>query len=99
MENIVLSITIGQRDNSETIANFFKDKGVALSLGTFGKGTASKETLDMLGIGSSEKCVIFSVMTMNRSIEVLKDLETSMSLKNVGAGISFTVPISSIDSI
>ena len=99
MENVVLNITIGQRTNSEAFLNFFKDNDINLSLGTYGRGTASKETLDMLGIGSAEKCVIFSVMTMQKSISVLKELEKKMSLKNIGMGISFTVPLSSIDSM
>ena len=53
----------------------------------------------MLGIGSSEKCVIFSLMTMDDGSNILKKIEKEMSLKTIGVGLSFTVPISSIDSM
>ncbi len=99
MENIVLNITIGQRSRSEAFLNFYKEQGLNLSLGTFGRGTASKETLDILGIGSSEKCIIFSFMTMDKSSLILDEIERRMSLRTVGVGLSFTIPISSIDSM
>jgi nitrogen regulatory protein PII len=98
MENIVLNITIGERDKSEAFLNFYRDSKVELSLGTFGKGTARRETLDVLGLGSSDKCVIFSLMTEAKSKVLLKEIETKMSLRTIGMGISFTVPLSSIDS-
>ena len=99
MENVVLNVTIGERNKSEAFLDFYKKQNVALSLGTYGRGTASKETLDMLGIGSSEKCVIFSFMTLDQSHGILKTIEKEMSLKTVGVGLSFTIPISSIDSV
>lgn len=99
MENIVLNITIGERTKSEAYLNFFKEQNVMLSLATFGKGTASKETLAALGLGSSEKCVIFSFMTMEKSHDLLIEIEKKMQLKVIGAGLSFTVPISSIDGL
>ena len=98
MENIVLNITIGERDKSEKFLRFFKEKGIALSLGTYGKGTARKETLEYLGLGTSEKCVIFSFMTLDKSKVILREIEQNMQLRTIGVGLSFTVPISSIDS-
>ena len=99
MENIVLAITIGERNKSEKYLKFFKENGVRYSLGTYGKGTATKENLEMLGIGSAEKFVIFSFMTMDKSKEVLKEMERRAHMKSIGVGISFTVPLEAIDSI
>ncbi len=99
MENIVLNITIGERSKSEAYLNFFKEQDINLSLATFGRGTASKEVLEMLGIGSSDKCVIFSFMTMRKSHELLIEIEKRMQLKKVGAGLSLSVPLSSIDGM
>ena len=99
MENIVLNITIGERSKSEAFLKFYKENHIDLSLGTFGKGTARKEMLDTLGLGSSDKCVIFSFMTEDRSKEILKEIEKNMQLRKIGVGLSFTIPISSIDSL
>ncbi len=99
MDNIVLNITIGERSKSEAFLSFYKEQGIELSLGTYGQGTASKETLDALGLGSKDKCVIFSFMTMDKSKRVLVELETRMQLRRIGVGLSFSIPISSIDSL
>lgn len=97
MENTVLLITIAERKQSEKYLAYFKDKNISLSLGMYGRGTASKEMLEYLGLGSSEKCVIFSFMTMEKSKSILKDLEKKMNMRRVGVGLSFTIPISAID--
>ena len=99
MDNIVLNITIGERNKTETFLEFYKNYDIDFSLGTYGRGTASKEKLDMLGLGSIDKCVIFSFMTMDKSKVFLKDIEKIMHLKTIGMGLSFTIPISSIDSL
>ncbi|MBR6253734.1 MAG: P-II family nitrogen regulator [Clostridia bacterium] len=99
MENAVVAITIGERNKSEKYVDFFRQNGITLSLGMYGQGTATKETLELLGIGNSEKFVIFSFMTLDQSKEVLKKLEIIMQMKKIGVGISFTVPMESIDGM
>ena len=99
MENAVVAITIGERNKSEKYIEFFRQNDVNLSLGMYGYGTASKETLELLGIGNIDKFVIFSFMTMDKSKIVLKELEKIMQMKKIGVGISFTVPMESIDSM
>ena len=99
MENTVVAITIGERSKSEKYINFFRENGITLSLGMYGYGTATKETLELLGIGNSEKFVIFSFMTMEQSKIVLKKLETIMQMKKIGVGISFSIPMESVDGI
>ena len=98
MENIVLIITIAEKSKSEKFISYFLENNVNLTLGRYGKGTASEEMLDYLGIGEKEKCVLFSFDTMERSKELLKGMERKMQMKKMGVGISFTVPISSVGS-
>ena len=99
MENIVLNITIGERTKSEKFLDFYKEFGVTTALGTYGQGTASKETLNTLGIGSSDKCVLFSFMTFDQSKIFIKEIENKMSLRMIGAGLSVSIPISGIDGM
>ncbi|MBR3281163.1 MAG: P-II family nitrogen regulator [Clostridia bacterium] len=99
MENVVLNITIGERNKTENFLEFYKKQGIDFSLGTYGTGTASKEKLDLLGLDSVDKCILFSLMTMDKSKSFLHEIENSMQLKTIGAGLSFTVPLSSIDSL
>lgn len=96
MENVVLMVTISEKNKSENYISYFAEKQINFTLGRYGRGTASKEMLDYLGIGSKEKCIMFSFLTMTKSKEILKEMEKKMQLKKVGVGLSFTVPISSI---
>lgn len=95
----MLIITIAEKSKSEKFISYFAENNVNLTLGRYGKGTASEEMLDYLGIGESEKCVLFSFSTLEKSKELLRGLETKMQMKKSGVGISFTVPISSVGSL
>lgn len=96
MENIVLMITIVERNKSEEYISYFAENKINLTLGRYGRGTASKDMLDYLGIGSKEKCILFSFLTMEKSKLLLKEMEKKMQMRKIGAGISFTIPISSV---
>lgn len=98
MENVVLMITIAEKNKSEAFISYFTENNINLTLGRYGRGTANKEMLDYLGIGSSEKCVLFSFISFNKSKVILKDIEKKMQLNRIGNGISFIVPISSVSS-
>ena len=99
MENIVLNITIGERIKSEKFLDFYKEFRITTALGTYGQGTATKETLNTLGIGSADKCVLFSFMTFDQSAIFIKEIENRMSLRSIGAGLSVSCPISGIDGM
>lgn len=98
MENIVLIVTIAEKNKSEKFISYFLEKKINLTLGRYGRGTASKEMLEYLGIGDKEKCILFSFDTMERSKQILKEMETKMQMKKTGVGLSFTVPLCSIGS-
>ena len=99
MENIVLIITITEKSKSEKFISYFLENNVNLTLGRYGRGTATEDMLDYLGIGESEKCVLFSFATLEKSKDLLRGLETKMQMKKNGIGLSFTVPISSVGSL
>jgi nitrogen regulatory protein PII len=62
-----------------------------------GFGTASSEILDMLGIGSSEKAVIICLEEKSRVPALLKEVGDKLRLRDRGAGVAFTVPLSSVN--
>lgn len=98
MENIVLMITIAQRGKSEEYISYFLENQVNLTLGRYGRGTASREMLDYLGVGDKEKCILFSFLTLEKSRGLLKEMEKKMQMRKMGVGISFIIPISSVSS-
>jgi hypothetical protein len=62
-----------------------------------GRGTASSEILDMLGIGSSEKAVVLCLEQDIMVPMLIREANKKLGLRNPGAGIAFTVPLSGIN--
>ena len=57
-------------------------------------GTASTETLNLLGITNSEKSVIMSVIKAERATAALKALDDKFRTIKNGKGIAYTIPMS-----
>ena len=96
MENIVLMVTVAERSKSERYISYFSENKINLTLGRYGRGTASREMLDYLGIGDKEKCILFSFLPLQKARIVLKEMEKKMQMRRMGVGLSFIVPISSV---
>jgi len=91
-------ITIAEKTKSENYISYFAENNINFTLGRYGRGTAKQEMLDYLGIGSKEKCILFSFLTMEKSKALMKEMEKKMQMKRIGVGLSFTIPLSSVGS-
>lgn len=92
-----LLITILDRTKAVQGLSFFKKRAVALTLSTWGRGTASTEIMDILGIGEKSKVVIFSLAPRRWLPALITRISDEMQLRNAGRGILFTVPIASLN--
>jgi hypothetical protein len=63
-----------------------------------GRGTASSEILDVLGIGSSEKAVVLCLEQEVLVPVLFKEVRKKIGYHSAGAGIAFTVPLSGINA-
>lgn len=88
----VLMLTIVDRGQGDGIAEIFASHCVYYNLLTLGFGTASKKILSLFGFGETEKDVIFSYLSHDRSQQLLKALEVVFGRKGT-QGVSFTVPM------
>jgi hypothetical protein len=82
---------------SKAITEILEESHVRFHFICKGRGTASSEILDLLGIGSSEKAVVFCLEQDIMTAVLLKRISKSLGLNNPGAGIAFTVPLSGIN--
>ncbi|MBE6032142.1 MAG: P-II family nitrogen regulator [Clostridiales bacterium] len=96
MKEINFVITITDRKQAEGFISIFKEHNLPVILGTFGKGTASREVLDYLGLEASEKAVLFNLATRDRAHELIRDVRRHMRIDLPGNGIMLAVPVSSI---
>lgn len=94
-----LLISIVNQKDDLRLKEILEECSVTLSFSFAGTGTARSAVLDYLGIGETEKSVVFSLFPESDEETVMRELQNRMALYLVGRGISFTVPLSGISEI
>ena len=96
VSKLKLLITVVDRRKGEFYADLIQSFDVNMQMMCFGHGTAKAEMLQLLGLGGTEKTVIFSVIREDRVNDALTELSEKFSTIKNGKGIAFTVPMSSV---
>jgi hypothetical protein len=89
-----LLIVICDRGQGGKAAEALRGRKTSFDLLTLGKGTANSKILNYLGLGQTEKTILFSVMSCVDARDALSQLQWTLDLKQPGHGIAFTVPLS-----
>jgi hypothetical protein len=89
-----LLMAICDRGKGGEAAKALQGRKTSFNLMTLGKGTANSKILNYLGLGQTEKTVLFSVMSCIDARDALSQLEWALDLKRPGHGIAFLVPLS-----
>ena len=63
-----------------------------------GRGTAVSDTIDLLGIGSSEKAIIFCLEQKEKINSLMGEIRKKIGVNRSGAGIAFTIPLSAVNN-
>ena len=87
-------ITITDRSRSGEFAAWFQQQGATLVLTALGRGTATMEILDYLGLEASEKAVLLCMLP-SRSV-LLRKAARELWLDVPGRGVMMAVPVFSI---
>ena len=88
-----LLVTVVNREKAEFYMDVLQDFEVNFQTSMAARGTASKETLRLLGIGESDKTVIFSVIREDMCEKALSELEEKFKTIKNGKGIAYTIPM------
>jgi len=99
LNRVKLLVSIVNHDDDNRLNEILDEYSVSLSIGFAGTGTARVAVLDYLGIGETEKTVLFSLIPECDEEAILREIRAKMSLYLAGRGISFTVPLSGISRI
>jgi len=92
-----LIIFIIDWNRANVVSEVFLEEKVRLYFLTKGKGTASSEILDLLGIGAGDKAVMFCLEQQVLVQVLMKEVRKKLRRGGPGAGIAFTVPLSAIN--
>lgn len=93
-QKLKLLFTVVDRKKAEFYADFIQSFEVNMQLTLAARGTASVETLSMLGLTDSDKSVIISVIKEDKASSALRALEEKFRTIKNGKGIAYTVPMS-----
>ena len=88
-----LLVTVVNRDKSEFYMDFIQSFEVNFQTAMAAHGTASQETLRLLGLGASDKTVIFSIIREDMCDKALSALEQKFKTIKNGKGIAYTIPM------
>ena len=93
---IRLMVIILDRGKGARAAELFASYGLPLHYGTPGRGTANSELLDYLGLGETEKDVVFSLVPGCTIPGLLQAAGEKLQLATPVKGILFTFPLSAV---
>lgn len=96
LAQLKLMVTITDRPKGELAARVCGELGLHFHLGVFGRGTASSEMLDFLGLGETDRILLLSLVPEPLVAAVKADLVRALHLRHPGKGILFTLPLSGI---
>ena len=95
-KKLKLLITVVNRSKTEFFMDLLTAYEVNLQTAVLAQGTATNETLHLLGLDDSDKSVIFSIIREDKAEEALHAIEDKFNTLKRGKGIAFTVPMSSV---
>jgi len=95
--HLKLIVTIVDRDKASALMRLYKTMKVHWHYVISGQGTATSETMLMLGLGSSDKSIVLCIEPAYRIDDFLKLITKELQLEKKGKGIAFTLPISGVN--
>ncbi|GHS93155.1 nitrogen regulatory protein P-II [Synergistales bacterium] len=91
--SLALLIAICDRGKGAKIAELYANHDAKINFLSLGKGTANSKILNYLGLGQTEKSIMFSVMPTREAMSVLSQLDWTLDIGKPGHGIAFIVPL------
>ena len=96
LKKLKLLITVVNRKKTEFYLDYLTGFEVNFQTAVAGQGTATSDTMYLLGLADSDKSVIFSILREDRAEEAMQGLEEKFHTLRGGKGIAFTVPLTGV---
>lgn len=95
IKKLKLLFTVVDRPKAEYYLDVLSDLEVNCQIATGGKGTATSDVVDLLGL-NPHKAVLIGVVREDLTDNIMKVLEEKFRTVRNGKGIAFAVPLSSV---
>ncbi len=94
-----LLVLIATPKLADKAADLFLQSSVPLQYRINAEGTAPSDIMDMLGLGSIDKCVLASTVEKPIGEKMLGKLHSQLRLDTVNSGIAFTMPLTGASNL
>ena len=98
-QKIKCLVIIVNRDKGEQVAELCRSYQLYFTYGILALGTAGSDLLDYLGIGETDKELLFCCLPAQLEHEVMHRIAKETQIRKMGHGIMFTMPLSGISSL
>ncbi|GBR75757.1 hypothetical protein NO2_0399 [Candidatus Termititenax persephonae] len=92
-------VVIMNWDRVHLISKLLREKEVLFHFISKGRGTATSNILDILGVGAEDKGVVICLEPAAHALELLQAIREELHAHGPGAGIAFTLAISAINTV
>lgn len=96
LSKLVLVVVVVDLGISKSVEKLLQNLGSSMQFTHNGRGTASKEILNVLGVVDNSKGVVNAVINEDRWDDVKKELSIFFAASKKNRGIAFTIPFSSV---
>ena len=98
-EPMSLMITVVERGKGTGAIKLYTKNQVYLHTRFSGKGTATSEIMEILGLGSTEKDIIISYATSAAASLLLNKLDNDLRGAVTSGGIAFSIPLTGLSNL
>ena len=98
-EPMSVIFTIVERGKGAAAIKLYTRNQIYLHTQFPGKGTATSEIMDILGLGSTEKDIIISYATSSAASMLLNKLDNDLRGAVTSGGIAFSVPLTGLSNL
>ncbi len=98
-EQMAIIMSIVERGSGTKLTNLYTKHQVFTHLRCEGRGTATSEILDILGLGSSEKDIVLSFAPVSAARALLSSLNEELRGSVPGRGIAFSAKLSAVSNL
>lgn len=95
---IELIIAIVDRGKGNKAVDIFEKNHIHRHIVCLGMGTANSDVMDYLGLGETEKDVVFSLAPKAVIPRLINAIDTEVPSKRIGRGIMFTIQLSGLSA-
>lgn len=98
-EHMSMIVTIVERGSGAAMMRLYAQNQVFLHCQRPGRGTATSEILDILGLGSSEKDILISYATQSVADRLMYKLDSDLRGSVRTSGIVFDLPLTGMNNL